>query len=420
MRRCSRAPLTPSGHDTDAIERLRHQVMELTQRWCGVAPPPPSLAEALEELDVACEELQAVNDELIQAQQTALRQQLRYQELFELAPDGYLVTDLHGCIQEANRAAAALLNIEQRRLMRKPLAVFVATEVRRAFLEQVTWLQNGAEVHEWGVPIQPRHKAAFPASVSVAPARDAHGQVIGLRWLLRDITPWQHVHEAIEQQVQTRTAQLAQANTALQTALGQVETRFKELHHRVKNNLQVIANLLYLQSASLQDPPTQAILQDCQERIRAMALVHELLSQAGDPGRLQLTRYLTTLATHLFQFYRIDLGRIHLSIQADEVELDVNTAILCGLLCHELLSNCLKHAFPAPRSGAVTITLRVEPAGQLTLTVRDTGIGFPAALDFRQTHSLGLRLVRMLIAQLQGTITLARDGGTCVTLTFPV
>jgi PAS domain S-box-containing protein len=254
MRRHSRAPLTPSAHNCGAIQRFRQQVDALTQRWHGVAPPPPSLVEVMEALHVACEELRALNDQLTQIQETALHHQLRYQELLEFALDGYLVTDLHGCIQEANRAAAILLNIEQHRLVRKPLAVFIAPEARQAFLVQVAWLQNGAEVHEWGVRIQPRHKPAFPASVNVAPARDAYGQVIGLRWLLRDITLWQHVHGAIEQQVQTRTADLTAANAALQAGLGQAEMLYKELHHRVKNTLQVFANLLHLQSVSLQCP----------------------------------------------------------------------------------------------------------------------------------------------------------------------
>jgi PAS domain S-box-containing protein len=420
MMRRPRAPLTPSGDYADEIEMLRQQVVTLSQRWQGTAPPPPSLAEAMEELSVAVEELQVVNEELSQTQQVAISHQLRYQELFEFAPDGYLVTDLDGCIQEANRAAAAMLNVGPQRMARKPLAIFIAPEERPSFRTQMAWLQNGAEVRHWGVRVQPRSRPAFPASVSVAPVRDPHGQMIGLRWLVRDITAWQQVQEALEHQVRERTAELAQANAALQAALDRAEMLSKELHHRVKNNLQVMANLLNLHSASLQDRHTQAIFQDCQERIRAMALVHELLYDAGDLGRIELGRYLTALAARLFWSYRIEPGRIALTIQADEVELDVHTAIPCGLLCHELLSNCLKHAFPEHRSGKVTITLRAVPAGQLTVIVRDTGIGFPAAVDFRRTESLGLRLVCTLTEQLRGTIALERHCGTCFTLTFPV
>jgi two-component sensor histidine kinase len=244
--------------------------------------------------------------------------------------------------------------------------------------------------------------------------------VIGLRWLLRDNSEQQQANMAIEQHVQERTAELVQANAALQDALGQTQVLLRELHHRVKNNLQVIASLLNLQSASLHDLQTQAIFQNCQERIRAMALVHELLYQGGDLGRIQLAHYLEVLAKRLFGSYRINPERVHLSIQADEVWLDINTAIPCGLLCHELISNCLKHAFPDQQSGDVTITVRAIPAGQLTVTIHDTGIGFPAGVNFRKTESLGLQVACLLTNQLQGTITLTRDRGTCFTLAFPI
>ena len=420
MMRRPRAPLTPPGDYADEIDVLRQQVVTLTQRWSGAAPLPPSLADAMEELSVAMEELHAVNEELSRSQQAAISHQLRYQELFEFAPDGYLVTDLDGCIQEANRAAGAILNVEPQRLARKPLTIFIAPEERPSFRGQMAWLQNGAEVRQWGVCIQPRSKPAFPVSVSVAPVRDPQGQVIGLRWLLRDVTAWRQAQEALEHQLRERTAELAQANVALQAALDRAEMLSKELHHRAKNNLQVIANLLNLHSASLQDRHAQAIFQDCQERIRAMALVHELLYHAGGLERIELGRYLTALAAQLFWSYRIDPERIALTIQADEVELDCHKAIPCGLLCHELLSNCLKHAFPEHRSGEVAISLRADPPGQLTMTVRDTGVGLPAALDFRRTESLGLRLVCTLTEQLRGTIVLESHPGTCFTLTFPV
>jgi PAS domain S-box-containing protein len=374
----------------------------------------------MEELSVAVEELQTVNAALAQTQQAAIGEQLRYQELFEFAPDGYLVTDPYGHIQEANRAAATLLNIAPHQLAGKPLAVFIARETRQPFRAHLAWLQNGAGVREWEVRVQPRHKPAFPAVVRVAPARDPQGQVTGLRWLLRDITEWQQAHKSLEQRVRKRTAELTQANAALKAALSQAERLFRALHHRVKSNLQVIARLLQLQAESLQGPHTQAIFQGCQERIRAMAMVHELLCQADDLGRIELGRYLTALAAQVFQAYRIDLKRIQLTIQADEVYLEVNTAIPCGLLCYELLSNCLKHAFPEHRSGEVLITLQAVPAGQLTMTVSDTGIGFPGAVDFRHVESLGLQTVCRLTEQLQGTIALGHHGGTRFTLTFSV
>lgn len=170
MRRHHKTP-HPFPHDyTAEIEMLRQAVVALTYRQPGDAPPPFGLDEAL-----------------TQTQQVAQHEQQRYRELFTFAPDGYLVTDLHGLIQEANQAAATLLHAAPDHLAGIPLAVFVAPEARQGFQAQIACLQNSAEVRMWEVPIQPWRQAAFPAMCSVAPARDVHGQVIGLRWLLGNL-----------------------------------------------------------------------------------------------------------------------------------------------------------------------------------------------------------------------------------------
>jgi PAS domain S-box-containing protein len=399
---------------------LREELLALTYRQPGDALSSSTIDEAMDALTGVFEELQAVNETLTQTQQVAIYEQHRYWELFTFAPDGYLVTDLHGIIQEANQAAASLLHIAARQLTGIPLAVFVAPEARQNFRTQTACLQKGEEAHRWEVPIQPRRRTAFPALLSVAPARNAQGEVIGLRWLVRDNSEQRQAYKTIEQRVHEQTAALAQANRALQNALEQAQILLRELHHRVKNNLQVIASLLNLQSAALSDPHVRSIFRDCQERIRAMALVHELLYQGRDLAHINLSHYLGALAKQLFGSHRIDPERVHLSIQADEVSLDINTAIPCGLICHELLSNCLKHAFPGQRTGDVKLNIRAMPTGHLTVTVHDTGIGFPEGIDFRKAGSLGLQMVCLLSKQLQGTITLTRDPTTCFTLTFPL
>jgi PAS domain S-box-containing protein len=179
MRRRHKSPhLFPHDY-TAEIDMLRQAVVALTSQ-----------------------ELFAVNAALSRTQQVALHEQQRYWELFTFAPDGYLVTDLHGLIQEANQAAATLLHDVPDHLVGIPLAVFVAPEARQGFRAQIACLQNSAEVRMWEVPIQPWRQAAFPAMCSVAPARDVHGQVIGLRWLLRDNSEQQQAYKVIEQRVQ--------------------------------------------------------------------------------------------------------------------------------------------------------------------------------------------------------------------------
>ena len=188
----------------------------------------------------------------------------------------------------------------------------------------------------------------------------------------------------------------------------------------MNNNLQVVSNLLDWGAHDIKDPRGRAIFLECQGRIRAMALVHELLYRASDPERIDLGHYLRRIALQVFVAYGIDRERVHLTLKADPLPGELRTAIPCGLLIHEVLTNCVKHAFPAQQAGAVTITLRGERAGQVTLTIRDTGVGLPAELDIRQAEGFGLHLIDALTEQLEGTIAVMHDGGTCVTLTFPV
>jgi len=149
-----------------------------------------------------------------------------------------------------------------------------------------------------------------------------------------------------------------------------------------------------------------------------MALIHEKLYQSKNLAGIDLAEYIRCLADDLIRSYGVDSERIALEINAEEVFLKVDAAIPCGLLLHELLSNCLKHAFPGGRPGAIRIDLWSNPEGHLCLLVRDNGVGLPEELDFLNTDSLGLQLVKMLAEQLDGTIELVRDTGTVFRITF--
>jgi two-component sensor histidine kinase len=209
-----------------------------------------------------------------------------------------------------------------------------------------------------------------------------------------------------------------QAEAQLQASLVEKETLLKEIHHRVKNNLQVISSLLYLQSHALTDPQLQALFRESQDRVRSMALIHEILYRSYDLARIDFADYLEHLVTHLCRSYGVEMHRITLTIEAEPVFLDIDRAIPCGLILNELLTNALKYAFPGDRTGALHLRLRAAP-DQVMLAVRDTGVGLPEGVDVEHTPSLGLRLVHMLTMQLGGTLSLERGEGTAWTLTFP-
>jgi two-component sensor histidine kinase len=210
-----------------------------------------------------------------------------------------------------------------------------------------------------------------------------------------------------------------QAEAALRGALAQKEVLLQEVHHRVKNNLQVMTSLLNLQAGAVPDPQLRRILEDSRQRLQAIAFMHEIFHRTTDLERLEVRPYLRTLLDHLFRVYHLPGQDVRLSLELAALAWDINQAMTCGLILHELVSNSLTHAFPLGRAGEIAVTLAPEPPGRCTLVVRDTGVGLPEGFDLATTRSLGLRLVGLLARQLEGTLTLARNGGTRVTITFP-
>jgi len=201
-------------------------------------------------------------------------------------------------------------------------------------------------------------------------------------------------------------------------ALQEKELLLRELHHRVKNNLQLVSSLLSLQADAVQNPAVHRALEDSQRRIQAMALTHEQLSTAPTLGHIEMSEYIRRLATQLFDAFA-GPDHVHLALALEAVTVPMDTAIPCGLILAELLTNVLQHAFPAGEPGEVSITWRADAEGQVLLMVRDTGIGMPPAMDFTQADSLGASLVRALVDQLGGSLQVERGGGTTVAVRFP-
>jgi two-component sensor histidine kinase/DNA-binding NarL/FixJ family response regulator len=222
------------------------------------------------------------------------------------------------------------------------------------------------------------------------------------------------LYHAAQDELFRRTAAEAQ----LQASLQEKEVLLREIHHRVKNNLQIVSSLLNLQLRIVDDPHLQALLQDSRQRLQAMALIHETLYQAHDLSRVPFGMYVRRLAAQLLRAYDGAARRIRLNLEADPIALDIERATPCALIFHELLSNALTHAFPNGRSGTIDVALR-RAGDQLTLAVRDSGVGVPQALEVRRPRSLGLKLISILTEQLDGTLVLEREGGTTFTLTLP-
>jgi len=223
----------------------------------------------------------------------------------------------------------------------------------------------------------------------------------------------------LEQKVEERTKELQQevnerkrAEEQIKISLKEKEVLLKEIHHRVKNNLQIISSLLYLQSKNIKDQEALGIFRDSQNRVKSMALIHEKLYRSEDLARIDFAEYVRSLTNSLFGSYGVNSDAIKLKVNVDDFSLGLDTAIPCGLVINELVSNSFKYAFPDGRGGEIRIDLHTDNDGRLALIVSDNGVGLPEGLDFRNTGSLGLQLVNTLVNQLDGTVELDRSGGT--------
>ncbi|HEY9824174.1 MAG TPA: histidine kinase dimerization/phosphoacceptor domain -containing protein [Stenomitos sp.] len=208
------------------------------------------------------------------------------------------------------------------------------------------------------------------------------------------------------------------AEAQIQSSLHEKEVLLKEIHHRVKNNLYVISNLLDLQSDTIEDPQLLSLFSDSQLRIQAMALIHEQLYQSDNLGKIDFADYLHRLINNLFFSFGEEVGDVHPILDVEPLILNIETAIPCGLIVNELVTNAFKHAFPNGRSGEVHIRLFLDSASKLHLILTDNGIGLPPNLDWENTPSLGLRLVRILSQQLRATLSVTSAPGTTLELVF--
>jgi PAS domain S-box-containing protein len=308
--------------------------------------------------------------------------------------------DLDGRIVSWNSGAENLLGFTAEEIIGHPSArIFVPEDVANR--------QPQREIHEAetsGRAIDERWHlrkdgTRFWCSGVLAAVRDEEGQLRGFAKVMKDET---ERRRSDEQQ---------------KASLQEKEVLLKEIHHRVKNNLQVITSLLSLQSGSVQDEAVRQMFDEACNRVRSIGDIHELLYRSPDLAHVDFNTYINRLSEHLLTFYGVNSDRVRLNASA-EVQLDLSAAISSGLIVNELLTNSLKHGFPNGKGGNISVSLTCQ-SGRCVLEVADDGVGLPEKFRLENATSLGLKLVSVLAKQLRGQVRLQGDGGTRVTIEFP-
>ncbi len=215
-------------------------------------------------------------------------------------------------------------------------------------------------------------------------------------------------------------ALLREREECIKASLLEKEVLLKEIHHRVKNNMQVISSLVDLQAAEVEDAAMREIFKDVVFRVRSMAMVHEKLYQSSDLARVEFADYTRSLLGYMWRAQQAASLGVELDLELEPAFLPVNMAVPCALILNELSCNALKHAFVGRKSGKVTVSLSGNEKGKVTLRVRDNGIGLPPELDWEKSHSLGMRLVQMLARQLHAAVAVSSDNGAEIKIKFEI
>ncbi|RPI66271.1 MAG: hypothetical protein EHM47_17040, partial [Ignavibacteriales bacterium] len=311
-------------------------------------------------------------------------------DVFERISDAFIALDKHWNIKYINNTALVILNLDHSIIGKnlwEILPMYRDTQVKRDFINVMKSQVPGS--FEVEGKITPRWYR-----ISVFPSQE------GVSLYAVDIT----LSRAYEEQ--------------LKNSLKQKETLLKEVHHRIKNNLQIIISILNLQSYYIKDPQALEIFRQSQNRIRSMALIHEKLYKTENLNSINLGNYVSDVVRHLYSTYSTNKDVVDISLDLDNIYLDSNTAISFGLILNELVSNSLKYAFPGDRKGNIKIIARKESPNML-FELSDNGVGFPSDIDFRNTTSLGLQLVNTLVDQLNGELVMSNKQGTTFRIGIP-
>ena len=328
----------------------------------------------------------------------------RFRRVVEWAPNAMVMVNRDGVIDMVNAQTERVFGYDRAELLGQPVEMLVPERfrsrhpgMRRSFFLAPQSRPMGAGRDLFALR---KDGSEFPVEIGLNPIETDQGVMV--LSVIVDISDRKHKEEHIVQ------------------ALKEKDILLGEMHHRVKNNMQIVHSLLDLQLARTSDPGVIGVLRDAQSRIYSMALIHQTLYQSKDFARVDFDSFLKSLVSNLITSYGAPPNHIAVSTDASEVLLPISIAVPCGLVVNELITNAFKHAFPDGRSGHVIVTMREEPEGQVVLSVSDDGVGMPEDFDIAHTATLGLQLVGLLADQLRADVRIHRLNPTSFELRLPL
>jgi PAS domain S-box-containing protein len=397
------------GSDKQHLTQTNWAILNILEDFDGerefLVNANQAVLNILEDLEEARAQTAALNAQLEQRVLERTAELARSEERFRLLVEGVtdyaiFMLDPDGNVVTWNSGAERIKGYRAEEIIGRHFSCFYIEEdvaTGKPLEELQKAIQQGSfEEEGWRVC---KDGSKFMAQVLITPMFDESAKLMGFSKVTRNITE--------------RKLAEVQAREALRR-----ETLLKEIHHRVKNNLQVISSLLFLQSADISDPNTLQSLEESQSRVKSIALIHEKLYKSEDLERLDFAEYVRDLLAHLLRTYRVRPEGAVFHTDIEDIRLGIDTAIPCGLIITELVTNALKHAFTEGFRGEVWISLHSSEEQTYVLSVRDNGVGLPLALDWRRSKSLGLKLIMDLTKQLDGRIEVSSSSGTKFTITF--
>ncbi len=342
------------------------------------------------------------------AEAALMQSEARYRLITDNMSDAVWLMDKKFRLTFISPSSERRRGFSQRELLEMPFERHLTPESRTIFGQFFTENFPEDRMEQKDLPLSATTELAFLmkdgstywAETTLSLIRDGMGKPFGYVGMARDIT------------------ERGRAEDRILSSLHEKEILLREIHHRVKNNLQIIASLLYLQSINITDNFTLDILRESRSRVKSMALIHEKLYRSEDLALIPFGTYLESLIDNLKEAYGVNDSTVSIgiTITPPDLSLNIETGIPCGLIINELISNSLKHAFKDGRKGVITIAMTQSGPHEYTMIISDNGGGFPEDIDFRKTASLGLQLVNNLVLQLEGDISLDCSSGSTFTM----